>query len=55
MQSRPMISGSSRTFAIFQLPLKRRLVRYRLHICQLVRSNGSVAATVTLDDLDLLL
>ena len=51
MQIYPLISGTSRDVATFQLTLQ--FVRYRLHIWQLGRSNGVVAPAVTLDDLDL--
>jgi len=51
----PLILGTARNFAIFRLPLQHRLVKYKLHIWQHGRSNGGIAPTVTVDDLDLLL
>ena len=45
-----LISGTSQHVATFPLPLQHRLVRYRLHIWQLDRSNGGVTITVTWDD-----
>ena len=41
--------------AFFRLSLQPQFVRYTLHIWQLGRSDGGVAPTVTLDDLDPLL
>jgi len=51
----PLISWTPRNFAISRLPLRRRLVRYRLHMWQIGMSKGGVVLTVTSDDLDLLL
>ena len=44
MQRSNLVLGALQKFAMFGLPSNHQLVRYRLHIWQIGRSNGGIAS-----------